>query len=375
MIAIIGASQLEIEELLKKVETIENETVGFTKMHLCKMEPYQDPFLIIESGYGKSNIGTSLGIAFSRFHIHIMIGVGACRSIEKKTANVGISNEVISIDVDFTALGYEFGRLPVEKSAKVMSNAKLVELAKDKAKEETLSIGEGTFGSADQFISKQDSILSLKKQLGVQYLDFDSSAIGHFAFSFGIPFVVVKGISNCKRIKEKCLYFQDEKIAYQNANKVVLGVLRDLLDDSFLIQAECHCRCRKMSCKFDIEYFQVLNKEEIKEVIDLSKEVVVALSSGGIPYAIPMCFLYEIKEDSYIFRVFSLGFGRKIRCLKENQNISLLFTFSTVDKVMSVVAQGKANLAEGAYQYGCNEDVVMIQVQIEQIDGRGYFNC
>lgn len=378
MIAVVGSGFLEMKSLLNNVEILQKESMGCTNIYTVKIVPYEDPFLIVDTGYGKVNIGISLGIALQKYPIDMLLLLGDCGYITTRRdalEDIAISSDAVQYDVDFCPIGHPLGQIPGVNQKNYEANEYLIELAISKCKEHARNFQVGRYATADRFVANTVFSEELKHKFECCFVDSECGNLGEFAVLYDIPYVCVKGISNYANCYGATLYYEYREEAYEHVNAIIYSMLLELLSGDVLTKMDCGCEKKKMSGRFDIENFRVLSNKEIKCVLDKSKIASFCVSEDNVPYVVPMCFAYEEAKGQLIFRMFSLDYGRKMRCIEHNKTVALQFEWTTIDGVMSVVVCGTAKILTGDYRYACNDDVVLIEVTTTKVAGRCYYFC
>ena len=69
---------------------------------------------------------------------------------------------------------------------------------------------------------------------------------------------------------------------------------------------------------------EVTDKREIREIIEGTKVLHLALYDGEYPYVVPLHFGFEEINDSYVFYAHSALSGRKLDIIRENSKAFLV---------------------------------------------------
>ncbi len=121
------------------------------------------------------------------------------------------------------------------------------------------------------------------------------------------------------------------------------------------------------NCQIDSKRFNELDSRQIKNVINNCTHVNLGVVNIDEPYVVPMCYEVDCKCPNR-FKLLSKAYGKKINCLKNNNNVVLTFIDEDACNVRSVVALGKAML-----NYSNNNKDMEITVDVCSMTGREYF--
>ena len=222
-IGIIGAMELEVEELKAKMQVkriVEKAGMKFFEGVLSNTD-----VVIVQSGIGKVNAGICVQILVDTFEITTVINTGVAGSLNNK-ANIGdiiISSESQEHDMDVTALGYEPGIIPQMKESVFKADAKIAELAVEVCKEVNpdINVLTGKVVSGDQFVSSKVQKEKLINVFHGDCAEMEGAAIAHAAYLNNIPYLVIRAISDKADGSAQMDYPTFEKAAAAHSAKLV----------------------------------------------------------------------------------------------------------------------------------------------------------
>ncbi len=198
IIGIIGAMEVEIQTLLAALD--EEQCVSRASMEFHEGTIGGVRVVIVRSGIAKVNAALCVQILADTFHVTHVINTGVAGSLNAKI-NIGdvvISTDACFHDVDATVFGYRPGEIPqlgrLEFPADKELADQLVEAVKAAAPD--IGIHRGRVVSGDQFIS--DPVV--KKRIVDTFdglcTEMEGAAIAQACFLNGIPFCIVRAISD-----------------------------------------------------------------------------------------------------------------------------------------------------------------------------------
>lgn len=197
-VGIIGAMDQEVELLRNSL--IGSTVTTVAGMEFCAGSLGGTEVVVVKSGVGKVNAGICVQILVDRFDITNVINTGVAGSLDD---SLDIGDLVVSVDcvwhdVDATPFGYRMGEIPgmgvVEFPADEAMRASALAAAFEVAPE--VHAVEGRIVSGDQFVTRMDVKERLVKDFAGSCCEMEGTAIAQAAYSNGIPFVVVRAISD-----------------------------------------------------------------------------------------------------------------------------------------------------------------------------------
>ena len=193
-IGIIGAMELEVEELKSKMEVkqiIEKASMKFFEGTLNGKN-----VVIVQCGIGKVNAGMCVQILADLFGVH---------------------------DMDVSPLGYEPGIIPQMKTSFFEADRTLVEAAMTVCREVNpdIEVYEGRVLSGDQFISDNDKKNWLISTFDGSCTEMEGAAIAHAAYLNNIAYVVIRAISDKADGSAQMDYPEFERAAAKHSAKLV----------------------------------------------------------------------------------------------------------------------------------------------------------
>lgn len=197
-IGIIGAMELEVEELkaAMTVSRIEKK---------ANMEFYEGALngaavVVVRSGVGKVNAALCTQILADLFEVSHIINTGVAGSLNPKLdiGDILISRDALHHDVDVTIFGYQPGEVPQLGLREFPADETLARLAKETCEKVNPDIHAvlGRVVSGDQFISGNETKERLIREYQGDCAEMEGASIAHGAYLNGIPFVIIRAISD-----------------------------------------------------------------------------------------------------------------------------------------------------------------------------------
>ena len=230
MIGIIGAMD---EEVAKIKEQMENVTV-FTK---ASMDFYEGTIVgkkvvVVRSGIGKVNAAMCTQILADRYEVDAIINTGIAGSLNADI-NIGdivLSTDTLEHDMDAVAFGYPLGQIPRMDTLSFTADEKLRSVAKKVCEQVNpeISVFEGRIVSGDQFISDKAKKEWLVEQFDGYCTEMEGAAIAHAAYLNGIPFLIIRAISDKADDSASVDYPTFEAQAITHSVKLLLELCKEI---------------------------------------------------------------------------------------------------------------------------------------------------
>lgn len=195
-LGIIGAMEQEIETLLCKMQGVSQRECAGTVFYDGKLESLS--VVVVRCGIGKVNAALCTQILCDLYEVTHIINTGIAGSLcaELDIGDIVISRDVMHHDVDCTVFGYACGQVPGMPEV-YASDENLVQLAQKAAEE--ISFGHSRIGrvaSGDQFVCSAEKKAQIVADTSAICTEMEGAAIAQTAYRNGVPFVVLRAISD-----------------------------------------------------------------------------------------------------------------------------------------------------------------------------------
>jgi len=230
MTGIIGAMDQEVSKLIADMEDAKKETrasMDFYSGRLCGCD-----VVVVKCGVGKVNAAVCTQILSDIYKVDRVINTGVAGGLKKeiKPCDVVISTDVVQHDMDATQLGhYKAGEIPL-MGGKISFAAddKMRQLAVKICREVNpeISVFEGRVATGDQFIAGSDVKQRITDTFDASCAEMEGGAIAQTAWLNGIPFVIIRAISDNADEDVSMDYSKFEPIAIENSVRLVEGMLK-----------------------------------------------------------------------------------------------------------------------------------------------------
>jgi len=232
MTGIIGAMDSEVGILISKLENKEEIKRGSTVFYrgvLCGKE-----IVIAKCGIGKVCAAVCAQTMIDLFNVDVIINTGVAGGLAHgiKVGDVVISDALIQHDFDLALFGYAKGCLPCSDQSdkgvptKFLPDKDTVEKLKQAAENIGVHCIGGTIVSGDVFVSDSALKNELISLFGADAAEMEGAAIAQAAFLSGVPFAVVRAISDSADEEATVNFTEFELKAAEVSSNIIIEFLK-----------------------------------------------------------------------------------------------------------------------------------------------------
>ncbi len=196
-LGIIGAMQIEVETLVEKMENVTTANHAGSVCYEGILEGL--PCVVVQCGVGKVNAALCAQILCSCYGVTHLVNTGIAGSLcaDLDIGDLLISTDAMYHDFDCVHFGYPFGKVPGMDVVSFPADEALRSMAAAAAEEvHPGHVRSGRVASGDQFVAEK----ALKEKIiaNTQGLctEMEGAAIAQTAYRNGIPFVILRAISD-----------------------------------------------------------------------------------------------------------------------------------------------------------------------------------
>ncbi|GHH97105.1 5'-methylthioadenosine/S-adenosylhomocysteine nucleosidase [Neobacillus kokaensis] len=228
-IAIIGAMEEEVTLLRDHIEEQSQETIAGCEFTFGKMHDVD--VILLRSGIGKVNAAMSTTILLEKYKPDCIINTGSAggTNLDLNVGDAVISTEVRHHDVDVTAFNYEYGQVP-QLPAAFTADEKLMNIAETVARElDKFQVVRGLIASGDSFMEDPERVAFVQSKFEkLQAVEMEAAAIAQVAHCFGVPFVIIRSLSDIAGKQSEISFDQFIDKAATNSATLVMKMIAAL---------------------------------------------------------------------------------------------------------------------------------------------------
>lgn len=228
-LGIIGAMEEEVETLLGLMENKQETEKAGSRFYNGTLEGL--PVTVVQCGVGKVNAAMCTQILCDCFGVTCLVNTGIAGSLcaDLDIGDLVVSQDAMYHDVDAVAFGYPMGKVPGMDVTAFPADDTLIGYAFAAA--EAVNPGHtkiGRVASGDQFVASKgvkDRIVDLTRGLCTE---MEGAAIAQTAYRNGIPFVILRAISDKADDSAEMDYPTFERIAAHRCAAVTQALAKHL---------------------------------------------------------------------------------------------------------------------------------------------------
>ena len=230
MLGIIGAMDEEVAKIKEHMEQVEEKTIA--SMDFMKGMVNGHPVVVVRSGIGKVNAAICTQILADVYEVDAVINTGIAGSLNADI-NIGdivLSTDALEHDMDAVAFGYPVGQIPRMDTLSFVADERLRKIAKTTCERVNpeVAVFEGRVVSGDQFISDKAKKEWLIENFAGYCTEMEGAAIAHAAYLNGIPFLIIRAISDKADDSASVDYPAFEAKAIEHSVKLLLALCEEL---------------------------------------------------------------------------------------------------------------------------------------------------
>lgn len=229
MIGIIGAMEVEVENLFNQMTS--KEKITLNGYDFFKGNLYNKDIVVVKCGIGKVNAALCTQTLISNFNVEKIINTGIAGATEPglNIYDFVVSTQALYHDVDITFFGYKEGQLPGLPEA-FPADSILADLAVKTFNNSPISkngkIIKGLIASGDQFIADREQKYSIVNRFHPSCVEMEGAAIAHACYINKVPFVILRCMSDCADESSQEVY--DESKAAKLSSTFLIQLIKEI---------------------------------------------------------------------------------------------------------------------------------------------------
>ena len=195
-LGIIGAMQMEVDNLKEKLENQKTTTVSgvdFVSGTIGEVE-----LIAAVCGVGKVFAAICTEAMILTFHPDKIINIGVAGSLTKDLGilDMAVAKSVCQHDMDTSPIGDPVGLLSGINEILLPTDPEMVEMLCECIKEDGINYRKGIIASGDQFIASDEQRDFIREHFEAIAAEMEGGSIGHVCYVNKIPFAVLRAISD-----------------------------------------------------------------------------------------------------------------------------------------------------------------------------------
>lgn len=229
MIAFLGAMDIEVAGIKEMMHDVTKTVFG--PYTYWKGTLHGKQIVVAKCGIGKVSAASCTTALLQLFSPALVINTGVAGGLLKadgmRTGDLVIAEKTVHHDADATALGYASGQIPEQPIFFECDRSAAQQLITIAKKMTDISVFSGTVASGDSFVSSAALSQKIHEAFSASACEMEGAAIGQVCVSCGVPYCVIRAISDCADDDASMDYPTFEKNAAARAIALVDAFVRE----------------------------------------------------------------------------------------------------------------------------------------------------
>lgn len=228
LIGIIGAMDVEINGLKAVMNDLISETVS--SVEYCRGKIYGTECIAAVAGVGKVNAAICAQTMILKYAPDMIINIGVAGGLspELGTGDIAVADSVVEHDMDTTPLGEPAGYIGGLDRVYIDCDKTMADrLFKAASEIDGLIVRRGVIASGDQFIASSEQRSRIIDNFGAIAAEMEGASIGHVCAMSGVPFGVIRAISDGANGESPMSFPAFADMAAKNSINIILKLLED----------------------------------------------------------------------------------------------------------------------------------------------------
>lgn len=227
-IGIIGAMEAEVAALKESMQNVKIRTKAGMSFYEGTIE--EKDVVVVQCGIGKVNAAMCVQILADLYDVTHVINTGVAGSLNVRLdiGDILVSIDAVQHDMDVTVFGYAKGQVPGTDRREFVADEELRRVAAKACRtvNPDIHVLEGHVVSGDQFISNGEVKDMLIEEFHGDCAEMEGASIAQAAVLNGLPFVVIRAISDKADGSAEMDYPAFEKKAAEHCANMVIEVVK-----------------------------------------------------------------------------------------------------------------------------------------------------
>ena len=231
---IIGAMESEVANLIARMENVTYREKAGRRFAVGTLSGKEA--VVVQSGIGKVAAAITAQILIDEFAVDALLNTGMAGGLDARLAvkDLVIATAALQHDFDITAFGHARGYLYGEDDTKptLFAADEALRAKAKEAAEAVLPAGskaiDGIVASGDIFVDDSALKAQLRDGFGAAAAEMEGAAIAQAAVANGVPFVILRTISDLAEHQANVSFDELEQYAGKLAGDITVALLANL---------------------------------------------------------------------------------------------------------------------------------------------------
>lgn len=196
-IAIIGAMDVELKELLSRMQDIKEEKQGLLTFYKGVINGCD--CVLVKCGVGKVSAAVCAQTLIFKYSPDAVINIGVAGGIgaDIEIGDLVISTSVVQHDMNTSALGDEIGFISGINKVYIDADKNLSDLIYKYAKDiYSSNVHKGVIATGDIFVAENSMMKKIAEKFNASACEMEGGSVGQTCYMNDVPFVIIRSISD-----------------------------------------------------------------------------------------------------------------------------------------------------------------------------------
>ena len=234
-IGIIGAMDSEVDNLIARMDN--PSAIVYAQRQFITGQLAGKDVVVVKSGIGKVAAAITAQMLIDRFGVGTLLNTGMAGGLDPRLAvkDLVVATDALQHDFDLTAFGHARGYIggggddtvPTRFTADAALVAQALTAAAQVLPDGSKAIT-GTIASGDVFVDDSGLKTCLRDDFGAAAAEMEGAAIAQTAVANGVPFLIIRTISDLAEHDASVSFDELERYAGQLAGDITTALLNTL---------------------------------------------------------------------------------------------------------------------------------------------------
>lgn len=228
LIGIIGAMEIEVQVLKNLMDSAQVEKISGIDFYRGKINGTET--VVAVAGVGKVNAAVCAEAMILRYAPDCLINVGVAGGLspELKIGDIAVATGVVEHDMDTSPIGDPKGFITGINMVEMRTDPRITGMISDAVAKIGINTKRGIIASGDQFIATDTQRQTIIGNFNAIAAEMEGASIGHVCTMNGVPFAVIRAISDGANSDSHMDFPTFAKMAAENSVKIILEFLKEI---------------------------------------------------------------------------------------------------------------------------------------------------
>lgn len=228
LIGIIGAMEIEVQVLKNLMDSAQVEKISGIEFYRGKINGTET--VVAVAGVGKVNAAVCAEAMILRYAPDCLINVGVAGGLatELKIGDIAVATGVVEHDMDTSPIGDPKGFITGINMVEMKTDPRITDMISDAVAKIGINSKRGIIASGDQFIAADAQRQTIIGNFNAIAAEMEGASIGHVCTMNGVPFAVIRAISDGANSDSHMDFPTFAKMVAENSVKIILEFLKEI---------------------------------------------------------------------------------------------------------------------------------------------------